>query len=168
MRPNPVPRPARPRWARPLRRYRTKAALVIAVLTVATMVTGARYAASTAPTAAARLAAAAGSPFSGTAAAVPGTIQAANYDTGGPGVAYSVTSANGSANSYRSHGVDLAKTPDTQDPSPAGGAYDLGWTTSGQWFNYTVNAAAAGTYTVSFRVASPYGINDGLHIAKSV
>src|SRR5580704_575973 len=145
MRSNPVPRPARPRWARPLRRYRTMAALVIAVLTVATMVTGARYAASTAATAAAKLAAA-GSPFSGTAAAVPGTIQAANYDTGGPGVAYSVTSANGSANSYRSDGVDLENTADTQDTSPAGGAYDLGWTTSGQWFSYTVNAAAAGTY----------------------
>jgi hypothetical protein len=29
-------------------------------------------------------------PFGGTAAAVPGTVQAANYDTGGQGVAYNV------------------------------------------------------------------------------
>ena len=46
---------------------------------------------------------------------MPGTVQVANYDTGGQGVAYSVTSANGSANSYRSDGVDLETTADTQD-----------------------------------------------------
>ncbi|HEX3491737.1 MAG TPA: hypothetical protein VHU92_20495, partial [Streptosporangiaceae bacterium] len=90
-----------------------------------------------------------GAPFGGTAAAVPGTVQAANYDTGGPGVAYNVTSANGSANGYRSDGVDLENTADTQDTSPAGGAYDMGWTTGSQWFNYTVNVATAGTYTVA-------------------
>ena len=102
-------------------------------------------------------------PFGGTAAPVPGTVHAANYDTGGQGVAYNVTSANGSANSYRSDGVDLEATADTQDTT-GGGAYDIGWMTPGQWFNYTVDVAAAGVYTVSFRVASPYGITDALHI----
>ena len=106
-------------------------------------------------------------PFGGTPAAVPGTVQAANYDTGGQGVAYNVTSANGTANSYRSDGVDLEATADTQDTSAAGGAYDMGWTDAGQWFKYTVNVATAGIYTVSFRVASPYGITDALHIANS-
>ena len=48
---------------------------------------------------------------------MPGTVQVANYDTGGQGVAYNVTSANGSANSYRSDGVDLETTADTQDTS---------------------------------------------------
>ena len=43
----------------------------------------------------------------------------------------------------------------------------MGWTTAGQWFNYTVNVATAGTYTVAFRVSSPYGITDALHIANS-
>jgi beta-glucosidase-like glycosyl hydrolase len=106
-------------------------------------------------------------PFGGTPAPVPGTVQAANYDTGGQGVAYNVTSTNGTANSYRSDGVDLEDTADTEDTSAAGGAYDMGWTTAGQWFNYTVEVATAGTYTVSFRVASPYGITDALHIANS-
>ncbi len=106
-------------------------------------------------------------PFGGTPAPVPGTVQAANYDTGGQGVAYNVTSANGSANSYRSDGVDLETTADTQDTSAPGGAYDMGWTNPGQWFNYTVTVATAGTYTVSFRVASPYGITDALHITNS-
>ena len=90
-------------------------------------------------------------PYGGTAAAIPGTVQAANYDTGGQGVAYNVTSVNGTANSYRSDGVDLEATSDT------GGGDDLGWTATGQWFKYTVNVATAGTYTVSLRLASPSG-----------
>ena len=98
---------------------------------------------------------------------MPGTVQAANYDTGGQGVAYNVTAANGSANSYRSDGVDLETTADTQDTSAPGGAYDMGWTTPGQWFHYTVDVATAGTYTVSLRVASPYGVTDALHITNS-
>ncbi|HEY4453720.1 MAG TPA: carbohydrate-binding protein, partial [Pseudonocardiaceae bacterium] len=110
--------------------------------------------------------AAGSAPFGGTPAAVPGTIQAANYDTGGQGVAYNST-ANGSANAYRSDGVDLENTADTQDTSPAGGAYDIGWTTPGQWFKYTVNVATAGNYSVAFRVASPYGLADALHIANA-
>ena len=100
-------------------------------------------------------------PFGGTPWAVPGTVQAENYDVGGQGLAFNVTSVNGSANNYRSDGVDLEATTDT------GGGDDLGWTTGGQWFKYTVNAASAGTYTVTFRLASPNGVTDGLHIANS-
>src|SRR6202042_546860 len=106
-------------------------------------------------------------PFGGKPAAVPGTVQVANYDTGGQGVAYNVTSTNGSANSYRSDGVDLENTADTQDTSAAGGAYDMGWTNAGQWFKYTVQVATAGTYTVALRLSSPYGITDALHIANA-
>jgi hypothetical protein len=76
-------------------------------------------------------------------------------------VAYNVTSTNGSANSYRSDGVDLEACTDT------GCGDDLGWTAAGQWFKYTVNVATAGTYTVSFRLASPNGVTDALHIANS-
>jgi hypothetical protein len=104
---------------------------------------------------------AAEAPYGGTPAAVPGTVEAANYDTGGQGVAYNVTSVNGTANSYRSDGVDLETCTDT------GCGYDLGWTAAGQWFRYTVDVATAGTYTVSFRMASPSGVTDALHIDNS-
>ena len=152
-----VPRLAWPRRARLRRGRRGCAALAVAVLAALTLVNGAQHAAYGATE----------GPYGGTAAAVPGTVQAANYDTGGQGVAYNVTSANGTANSYRSDGVDLETTADTQDTTAAGGAYDMGWTTPGQWFNYTVNVATAGTYSVAFRVSSPYGITDALHIANS-
>src|SRR6185312_6226143 len=105
-------------------------------------------------------------PFGGTPAAVPGTLPAANYDTGGQGVAYNVTAANGTANSYRTDGVDLEASSDTQN-NTGGGAYNLGWTGSGQWFKYTVTVSTAGIYTVSFRVAAPAAVADALHVANA-
>jgi hypothetical protein len=126
--------------------------VALAVLGAMALVAGAQHAAS----------AAADAPFGGTAAAVPGTVYAENYDTGGQGVAYNVTSTNGSANGYRSDGVDLEATTD-----PGGPANDLGWTAAGQWFKYTVKVTTAGTYTVGLRLASPTAVTDGLHIANS-
>ncbi len=159
MRPLPLPRPPSPARgrSRPSRRRPTFRALFVAAALSALSLAGVHTSAQAAGSAA----------FGGTPAAVPGTVQAANYDTGGQGVAYNVASANGSANSYRSDGVDLETTADTQDTGAAGGAYDMGWITPGQWFKYTVQVATAGNYTVSFRVSSPYGITDALHIADS-
>jgi len=109
----------------------------------------------------AQVALAAEGPFGGTAAPIPGTVQAENYDTGGQGVAYNVTAVHGTGNGYRSDGVDLEVTTDT------GGGFNLGWTGAGQWFRYTVNAAQAGTYTVTFRVAAMATANGAFHISNS-
>ncbi|MFD9508647.1 carbohydrate-binding protein [Streptomyces mirabilis] len=100
-------------------------------------------------------------PYGGTPAAVPGTVQAEDYDTGGQGVAYNVTSVNGNANSYRADGVDLDNTADT------GGGYNLGWTSGGQWFRYTVEVATAGTYTLNLRVAAPSAVTGALHLSDA-
>jgi hypothetical protein len=100
-------------------------------------------------------------PYGGTPAAVPGTVLAEKYDTGGQGVGYSVSSTNGTDNGFRSDGVDLEST------SAPGGGNDIGWTAGGQWFRYTVNVATAGTYTVTFEVASLNGATDGFHLSNS-
>lgn len=100
-------------------------------------------------------------PFGGTPAAIPGTVQTENYDTGGQGVAYNVTSVNGNANGYRADGVDLEATSDT------GGGHNLGWTSSGQWFRYTVDVATAGTYTVGLRLAAPAAVTGALHLSNA-
>ncbi|MFF4312979.1 discoidin domain-containing protein [Streptomyces sp. NPDC001507] len=100
-------------------------------------------------------------PYGGTPAAVPGTVQAEDYDTGGQGVACNVTSVNGNANSYRADGVDLDNTSDT------GGGYNLGWTGAGQWFRYTVDVATAGTYTLGLRVAAPSAVAGALHLSDA-
>jgi uncharacterized protein involved in high-affinity Fe2+ transport len=144
----------RPGRSRSRPRSKVRVAVVVAAL-FALALTGANAAGSVAH-------AATEGPYGGTAAAVPGTVYAENYDTGGQGVAYNVTSTNGSANSYRSDGVDLEATTDTGGP-----ANDLGWTAAGQWFKYTVNVTTAGTYTVGLRLAAPTAVTDGLHIANS-
>jgi type II secretory pathway pseudopilin PulG len=98
-------------------------------------------------------------PYGGTAATVPGTLQAENYDTGGQGLAYNVGTVNGSG--YRTDSVDLETTSDT------GGGYDLGWTAAGQWQKYTVNLAVPGTFSVAFRVAGSGAVTDAFHLAGS-
>jgi hypothetical protein len=100
-------------------------------------------------------------PFGGTPAAIPGTVMAENYDTGGKGVGYNVTTVNGTDNGYRSDGVDLEIT------SAPGGGNNIGWTAAGQWFRYTVNVATAGTYDITFEVASPAGVTDGFHLVDA-
>jgi hypothetical protein len=87
-------------------------------------------------------------PYSGTAIALPGTIQAEHYDRGGEKIAYHDTTAVNSGVVFRTDGVDLAKTTDS------GGGYTLGWTQAGEWLNYTVNVTRAGIYTIDLRVAS--------------
>jgi len=99
-------------------------------------------------------------PYGATAAAVPGTVQAENYDTGGPGVGYKISSVDGGGG-YRTDSVDLEATSDT------GGGYNLGWTRSGQWQRYTVNVASAGTYGVAFRVSAPSAVADAFHLTSS-
>jgi Carbohydrate binding module (family 6)/Secretion system C-terminal sorting domain/PKD domain len=76
--------------------------------------------------------------LSGAAAAttgmtIPGTIKAADFNTG--------------------VGLDAQETQATSD---AGGGLNVGWITDGDFMFYSVNVLTAGTYTVGFRVATPY------------
>jgi len=86
-------------------------------------------------------------PFSGAPAPIPGTIQVENFDNGGEGVSYHDTTSGNAGGVFRSTDVDLASLA-------GGGGYVAGWVSAGEWLNYTVNVAAAGSYTASFRVAS--------------
>src|SRR5262249_13712683 len=86
------------------------------------------------------------SPFSGTAVSLPGTLQAEEVDNGREGVAYHDATSGNSGGAFRNTDVDLEQA--------SGGGYDVGWIAAGEWLNYTVNVTAAGTYAVSFRVAS--------------
>lgn len=90
-------------------------------------------------------------PYNGTAMTIPGTIQAENFDVGGNNVAYFDDSP-GSAvtpvvNFRTSEDVDIETCTD------AGGGYNLGYTTAGEWLEYTVNVATTGNYKLDLRVA---------------
>ena len=85
--------------------------------------------------------------FTGTAAAVPGTIQLANFDNGGEGAAYHDTSAGNSGGAYRQSDVDI-------QPSSESG-YNIGWVNPGEWLIYSANVLSSGSYLLEARVASP-------------
>ena len=89
-----------------------------------------------------------GTPYGGAARPIPGTIQAEDFDDGGEGAGYHDSDAANSGGAYRTTGVDVEVTGDT------GGAFNVGWLSGGEWLQYTVDVSAAGTYDVSFRVAS--------------
>ena len=87
-------------------------------------------------------------PFGGSAVALPGTIQAENFDDGGELVAYHDASTGNDGGGYRQTDVDIEPSAD------ATGGFDVGWAFAGEWLKYTVNVAAAGTYDLDVRVAS--------------
>jgi hypothetical protein len=89
----------------------------------------------------------AATPFRGIAATVPGTIENENFDEGGEGVAYHDASRGNEGGVYRQTDVDLAPNADNT-------GYVVGWTTPGEWLQYTINVTAAGVYRAGFRVAS--------------
>jgi acid phosphatase len=89
-------------------------------------------------------------PHTGMPFAIPGTITAADFDDGGEDVAYHDTTPGNNGGAYRvTDDVDL-------QPSSEGG-FNVGWVAPGEWLNYSVAVAAGGSYTVTFRVASPGG-----------
>lgn len=90
-------------------------------------------------------------PYRMTPAAVPGTIEAEDYDLGGEGVAYHDANPGNNGGAYRpAEGVDLERTTDE------GFGVNIGWMVPGEWIEYTTNVTA-GTYDVDVRVASAVG-----------
>jgi hypothetical protein len=89
--------------------------------------------------------------------AIPGTIQAEDFDDGGEGAAYHDTGAGNDGNAYRTTDVDIETTTDTD------AGWNVGWVNPGEWLEYTVNVAASGTYVLEARVASP-GAGGTFHV----
>ena len=86
-------------------------------------------------------------PFGTAPYAIPGKIEAENYDLGGT-LAYSDASVGNEGNQYRSDDVDIEASTD------AGGGYNIAYTAAGEWIEYTVNVTAAGKYDFGVRVAA--------------
>jgi endonuclease/exonuclease/phosphatase family metal-dependent hydrolase len=95
-------------------------------------------------------------PFGGTPWAIPGTVQAEDFDNGGEGVAYHDNSSGNSGGTYRNTDVDI-------ESSSVG--YDVGWMGASEYLNYTVNVASGGNYTAQLRVASANGAS--VHVGFS-
>jgi hypothetical protein len=85
-------------------------------------------------------------PYHGTASTLPGTVQAEDFDNGGEGVAYHDQDGGNNGGGYRWTDVDTwCNSVDC----------GIGWIGAGEWLEYTVNVAAAGSYTLQVRAGSP-------------
>ena len=90
-------------------------------------------------------------PYGGTAATIPGRIEAEKYDVGGEGVAYHDGETANQGGQFRtSEGVDIGTTTDIN------GGYYVGWSGAGEWMKYTVNVSQTAYYTFTARVAAQY------------
>ena len=97
-------------------------------------------------------------PYGGLPWAIPGTIEAEDYDEGGESVAYHDLHRLNLGREYRpSEGVDVGGVRNA-------GGYYVGWIWKGEWLKYTVDVAAAGHYDIDLTVASWTG-KGKLHIA---
>jgi hypothetical protein len=85
-------------------------------------------------------------PFNGPHA-IPGTVEAEDFNVGGEGVGYHDRSTQRRGNStYRAdEAVDIKTIPD---------GHAIGWMQSGEWLEYTVVAERSETFEVSARVLS--------------
>jgi hypothetical protein len=79
---------------------------------------------------------------------VPGRVQAEDFDDGGENVAYHDTDSANNGAAYRNTAVDLESTTD------GGGGFNVGWTSSGEWLEYSLFADVDGTYRIDVRVAA--------------
>jgi arabinoxylan arabinofuranohydrolase len=89
-------------------------------------------------------------PFKGTPWAIPGMIEAENYDVGGEGFAFHEANANGNEGlaTLRNDEVDVETTGDIS------GSYNVGYILKGEWLEYTVNVTADDKYDLHLRVAA--------------
>ncbi|MFN3404243.1 MAG: discoidin domain-containing protein [Cytophagaceae bacterium] len=88
-------------------------------------------------------------PYGGVSRAIPGRIEAEDFDEGALNVAYfdNTTGNNGAV--YRTNtDVDIQACLDVD------GGYNVGWIAAGEWLKYTVNVRTAGQYTLQARVSA--------------
>jgi len=88
-------------------------------------------------------------PFLGEPHTIPGTIEAEDFDLGGQGLAYNDTEERNRGRDYRrTEGVDI----DQFD-----GGFLVTDVATGEWMDYTVNVAEAGSYTITAYVGAETG-----------
>ncbi|MCF0217253.1 MAG: carbohydrate-binding protein [Fibrobacteraceae bacterium] len=94
-------------------------------------------------------------PFGDAPLAIPGKIQAEDYDKGGNGVSYYDKVSKNQGGLYREDYVDIVGLgcgSDDEACKPSG--YAVGYTESGEWLEYTVKVAKKASYEVQVAMAT--------------
>nr|WP_245598512.1 carbohydrate-binding protein [Sporocytophaga myxococcoides] len=90
-------------------------------------------------------------PFKGITHVIPGIIQLEEFDVGGNGFAYSDDSPGSQVTPVINFRND--EDVDIENCTDVGGGYNIGWTTAGEWLEYSVEVQKTGTYNLDLRVA---------------
>jgi len=91
--------------------------------------------------------------YNGLPQTIPGTVEVEDYDEGGEGVAYQDNDAANQGGGYRlGEGVDIGGGPNN--------GFVLGYVSTGEWIEYTVDVETAGTYSVKAEVASADAVSE--------
>jgi len=93
-------------------------------------------------------------PYSGTVPLVPGLIEAEDYNLGGDSISYHDQDKVNQGGVYRSDGVDIAQKTDGTS------GYYVGWTSPGEWLEYTIEAKKGMKTDISLSVASKSGTGE--------
>ena len=92
--------------------------------------------------------------YKGTAATVPGKIEAENYDEGGHNKAFYDNDRENQGKAYREDEVDVVDISDSKCGDAACTGYAIGYTNEGEWVEYTINVAADAKYDITANVAT--------------
>ena len=90
-------------------------------------------------------------PYGGTTHVIPGTIQLEDYDVGGNGSAYMDDTPGREVTNGPTFRTD--EDVDIENCTDAGAGYNLGYTTAGEWLEYTIEVTKSGKYDLELRVA---------------
>ncbi|WP_197060000.1 carbohydrate-binding protein [Sporocytophaga myxococcoides] len=82
---------------------------------------------------------------------IPGTIQSEEFDLGGNGFAYLDNTPGSSVTPLVNYRTD--EDVDIENCTDAGGGYNIGYATAGEWLEYSVKVAKTGKYNLALRVA---------------
>ena len=92
--------------------------------------------------------------YSGEPAAIPGIIEAENYDKGGNRFSFYDKDAANKGETYREDAVDVVILDGATCNDSACKGYAIGYTEAGEWLEYSVKVAADGKYGVRANVAT--------------
>ena len=89
-------------------------------------------------------------------AAIPGKIEAENYDVGGHNKAFYDMDRENQGKVYREDEVDVVAIDDSKCGDTACTGYAIGYTQEDEWVEYTINVAADAKYDITANIATAF------------
>ena len=90
-------------------------------------------------------------PYRGTPLSIPGRIEAEDFDLGGQGAGFYDAARSNEGGAYREEAGNYVGVGE------GASGYRVGWTSTGDWMNYTVNVQKAAAYKMTLRYSTNAG-----------